>query len=296
MYVNATMDIAVCREVLTNLIQACEILDIESDSVPKWKEMLTKMPPYLLELDGTLKEWAWPTLQEKYSHRHISHLYGVWPGDEIDPDRTPQLAKAAVIANRRRTFDTMSTAIAGETLPAYARCHRALVGARLKDHMIADVHLRQLVEQGYVSNSLRCSRDPYAGPVSDAHCGIPAIIMEMLVYSRPGVIEVLPALPPSLLKGSISGMLLRTFARLDKLSWDMETRTVDLTVTSVRKQDITLIVRYGIENISAPVGVLAAKPSLDTINCDLHLSEGKTVEIHLKLGQHDPLEWTTQIT
>jgi hypothetical protein len=60
-------------------------------------------------------------------------------------------------------------------------------------------------------------------------------MMEMLAYSRPGVIEVLPALPPSLVKGSMNGMLLRTFARLDKLAWDMEARTVDLTVTSVKK-------------------------------------------------------------
>ena len=292
--VNATMDIAVCREVLTNLIQACEILGTDADSVPKWKAMLAKMPPYLLEPDGTLKEWAWPTLQEHYSHRHVSHLYGAWPGDEIDPDRTPQLAQAAVIANRKRTFDTMSTAVAGETLPAYARCHRALAGARLKDNIIVDVQLRQLIEQGYVSTSLRCSRDPYAGPVSDAQGGIPAIMMEMLAYSRPGVIEVLPALPPSLVKGSINGMLARTFARIDRLVWDMEARTVDLTITSVRKQDVTLIARYGIEEISAPAGVLAAKPQSGTANCDLHLPEGKPVEIRLKLGQNDPLDWAAQ--
>jgi len=111
--VNATMDIAVCREVLTNLIQACETLGVEGDNVAKWKAMLAKLPPYLLELDGTLKEWSWPTLQEHYNHRHISHLYGAWPGDEIDPDRTPSLAHAALIADRRRTFDVMSTAVSG---------------------------------------------------------------------------------------------------------------------------------------------------------------------------------------
>ena len=108
--------------------------------------------------------------------------------------------------------------------------------------------------------------------------------MEMLVYSRPGVIEVLPALPPSLVKGSINGMLARTFARIDKLAWDMDARTVDLTVTSVRKQDVTLIARHGIEAITAPAGVLAAPPRRGTANCDLHLPEGKPVEIHLKLG------------
>jgi alpha-L-fucosidase 2 len=294
-FVNATMDIAVCREVLTNLIQACETLGIEVENVTKWKVMLAKMPPYLLEPDGTLKEWAWPTLQERYAHRHVSHLYGAWPGDEIDPDRTPQLARAAVIADRRRTFDLMGTAVAGETLPAYVRCHRALAGARLKDHIIVDVQLRQLLEQGYISGALRCSRDPYAGPVPDAHAGVPAIIMEMLAYSRPGVIEVLPALPPSLVKGSISGMLARTFAKLDKLAWDMKARTVDVTITSVIKQDVALVARHGIDEISAPSGVLAAKPKPGTANCDLHLPEGKPVEVRLKLSRREPLDWAARV-
>jgi hypothetical protein len=294
--INATMDIAVCREVLTNLIQASEILGADADSVPKWKAMLAKMPPYLLELDGTLKEWAWPTLQEHYTHRHVSHLYGAWPGDEIDPDRTPQLARSAEIACRRRTVDALATAVAGETLPAYGRCHRALVGARLKDNVIVDVQLRQLMEQGYVSTALRCSREPYGPPVPDAQGGIPTIVMEMLAYSRPGVIEVLPALPPPLVRGSINGMLLRTFARLDKLAWDMDTRTADLTVTSARKQDVTLIARHGIEAISASPGVLAANPRRGAANCDLHLPAGKPVELRLKLGPRTPLDWAAGAT
>jgi len=294
--INSSMDIAVCRETLANLIAACEQLGLEADSVPKWKAMLAKLPPYLLEPDGAMKEWAWPALAERYVHRHISHLYGAWPGDEIDPDRTPQLARAAVIADRRRTFDVMSTAVSGETLPAYARCHRALAGARLKDNLIVDVQLRQLLEQGYISTTLRCSREPYGGPVPDAHAGIPAIMMEMLAYSRPGVVEVLPALPPSLVKGSINGMLLRTFARLDKLTWDMEARTVDATITSARKQDVTLIARHSIEAISAPGDVLAAKPKSGAANCDLHLPEGKPVEIRLKLGRRNPLDWTAQVS
>lgn len=293
--INATMDIAVCREVLTNLIQASEILNAEQDNVAKWKAMLQKVPPYLLELDGTLKEWAWPTLEEHYNHRHVSHLYGAWPGDEVDPDRTPQLARAALIAVRRRTFDTLATAVAGETLAAYTRCHRALVGARLKDNVIVDVQLRQLIEQGYISTALRCSREPYAVPVPDAHGGIPAIVMEMLVYSRPGVIEVLPALPEKLRKGSIDGMLARTYARVDKLAWNMDARTAELTVTSFRKQDVTLIARHGIEEINAPAGVLARPLKRGTANCDLHLPAGKPVTIHLKLGAHMPNEWLEHV-
>jgi hypothetical protein len=284
--INASMDIAVCREVLANLIQASEILGTDADSVPKWKAMLAKLPTYMLEPDGTMKEWAWPTLEERYSHRHISHLYGAWPGDEIDPDRTPRLARAAMMADRRRV---------PERLAAHGRCHRALVGARLKDSFMVDTELRQLIEQGYVGTTLRCSHDPYAWPMPDAQGGIQTIMMEMLAYSRPGVIEVLPALPPSLVKGSINGMLARTFARIDKLAWDMEARTVDVTITSVRKQDITFIARHGIEEISAPAGVLAEALRQGTADCDLHLPENRPVDIHLKIGRHEPLEWVNQV-
>ncbi len=281
------MDIEVCREVLTNLIEACETLGTDADNVQKWKKMLEKLPPYLMENDGTLKEWAWPTLEERYNHRHVSHLYGIWPGDEIDPDRTPQLAIAAMMADRRRT---------PERLAAHGRCHRALVGARLKDCFMVDTELRQLIEQGYFATTLRSSHDPYAWPMPDAQGGIQTIIMEMLAYSRPGVIEVLPALPSSLVKGSVNGMLARTFARIDKLSWDMNARTVDVTITSVIKQDITLIARYGINDINAPAGILVSTHQSGKADCDLHLPKNKPVELHLKLGSHKPSDWVDQVS
>ena len=285
--INATMDISVCREVLTNLVESCELLDIEADNVHKWKAMLTKLPHYLLNPDGTLKEWAWPDLEDRYNHRHISQCYGAWPGDEIDPDRTPLLAKAAVLADRKRV---------PERLAAHSYCQRGLVGARLKDNFIVDTQLRQLLEQGFVGTTLICPHDPYANMrIADAQGGIPAIMMEMLVYSRPGVIEVLPALPPSLTRGSINGMLLRTFAKLDKLTWNMDSGTVDFTVTSLREQDVTLIARYGIEGISTSSGVLTAKPQSGKATCDLHLPEGKPVEVHMEIGQRNPLDWVNWV-
>jgi hypothetical protein len=75
----------------------------------------------------------------------------------------------------------------------------------------------------------------------------------------------------------------------------MDALTVDITITSMRKQDATLIARYGIEEISAPDGILAAKPKAGTADCGLHLPEGKPVEIHLKLGRRNPLEWVNWI-
>jgi len=89
-------------------------------------------------------------------------------------------------------------------------------------------------------------------------------------------------------------MLARAFARIDKLAWDMEARTVDLTVTSVRKQDITLIARYGIEAIDAPAGVLAAALQDGKANIDVHLPANRPVTFHLKLGPHKPLDWVNQ--
>lgn len=284
--INAGMDISVCREVLGNLVDACEELGIEGESVSKWKAMIAKLPPHLAEPDGTMKEWAWPSLMERYDHRHISHLYGAWPGDEIDPDRTPKLAEAALIADRHRV---------PERLAAHGRCHRALVGARLKDSYLVDTELRQLIEEGNVGETLRCSHDPYSYTMPDAQGGIPTIIMEMLAYSRPGVVEVLPALPPSLAKGSIKGMLLRTFARLNTLSWDMDARTVDLAITSVKKQEIVLIARHGIEAISASPGVLDERPRPGEAACTLRLPEGKLVTIHMKLMRRNPLDWATSV-
>jgi hypothetical protein len=120
-------------------------------------------------------------------------------------------------------------------------------------------------------------------------------MMEMLLYSRPGVIEVLPALPPTLQKGSINGMLARTFARVDKLKWDMETRTVELTVTSFRKQDVTLMARHGIEKITATPGVLAASLKTGHADIDVHLPENKAVSFQLKLGHHNPFDWVEQV-
>ncbi|MCP4645446.1 MAG: glycoside hydrolase family 95 protein, partial [bacterium] len=77
---NATMDIAAAKETLTNLIEACEILGVEQENLPKWRAMLTKMPAYLVNDEGALKEWAHPDLDDDYDHRHLSHLYPLWPG------------------------------------------------------------------------------------------------------------------------------------------------------------------------------------------------------------------------
>ena len=90
-------------------------------------------------------------------------------------------------------------------------------------------------------------------------------------------------------------MLARSFARIDRLAWDVEARTVDLTVTSARKQDVTLIARHGIASIAAPAGILAAPLQAGKADVDVHLPEGKPVTFHLKLGRRKPIDWVSQV-
>lgn len=281
--INADMDIMVCREVLSRLIQASEILQINHESLAKWRRMLTRMPPYLLTEDGTLKEWSWPTLAENYNQRHVSHLYGVWPGDEIDPGRNPALAKAALLADRKRGPANSS---------AHGLCHRALAGARLKDSYLVNFELKQLLEQGYVGTTLRTSHNPFRlGPMPDAQGGIPAIIMEMLLYSRPGVIELLPALPLTLRSGSIRGLLARTFVKVDEFKWNLDTRTEELALTSLRKQEIQLMVWHGIESMSASEGLVRSKNRQGSFLCQLNLPANRPVTVKVKLARQTPLDW-----
>ncbi len=239
--VNATMDITVCRQVLSHLVELCETLGVEEENLPKWREMIQRLPPYRYDDMGALKEWAWEPLQENYDHRHVSHLYGVWPGDEITPDGTPELAEAALLANRKRGQENGS---------AHGIMHRALVAARLKDSSLVLQNLKQILEQGFLNpGSLMTNHYPYRCYCPDAIGSIPTLVIEMLVYSYPGVIEVLPALPPGLNQGTLYGARLRTGAVVERLGWDLNAGQIILTVAALWEQQVALICRRGIDRI-----------------------------------------------
>jgi alpha-L-fucosidase 2 len=280
--INAAMDVMVCREVLTHLIEACETLHIDADGVARWKALLARMPPYRTTEDGTLKEWGWPGLDENYDQRHVSHLYGAWPSDEIDPDITPELARAALLADRKRGPANSS---------AHGLCHRALAGARLKDRYLVDFELKQLLNQGYFNQTLRSAHNPYGGPMPDAQGGVPTIMMEMLCHTRPGVVEVLPALPAELRTGSLDGMRGRCFARIDRLAWDLDRREVTLTLTSLRDQTLELIARHGIANVAITGAVLARRPSAGSQSCSVRLVRGRQAIVRIALTSDTPARW-----
>lgn len=114
--VNSTMDIAAARHALRT---AKEVTGSD-----RWDALLDRLPPYLVDERGAFAEWAWPGLTGDEDHRHISHLYPVWPLHEVTPSATPELAEAARLALALR---------GDENLSAHGSLHRALAAARLRD-------------------------------------------------------------------------------------------------------------------------------------------------------------------
>jgi alpha-L-fucosidase 2 len=247
--INSVMDISVCREVLEHLLELCEVLGIEDPDMPRWVGILERMPDYLTDDLGALKEWAWPELPERFDHRHLSHLYGVWPGDEIREDINADIARAALLANRKRAQGNASI---------HGLMHRALTAARLRDSFLAGSNLKQILDQGYLNTgSMMTNHNPYRTYCPDACGSLPVLLIEMIVYSRPGIIELLPALPAGLPQGSLQGIRSRTRAVLETLSWqtgrDGSSGTVHISLRSLIDQSIE--VRPPAESALAPMTI-----------------------------------------
>ncbi|WEH13095.1 glycoside hydrolase N-terminal domain-containing protein [Streptomyces sp. VNUA24] len=232
--VNATMDIAAARHALT----------VSGD--PRFAALLDRLPPYLVDERGALAEWAWPGAEPSEEHRHVSHLYPVWPLHEITPDDTPGLARAAHRALELR---------GDENLSAHGSLHRAFAAARLKDAVLAEANLRKILDRDMVFRSLMTSHNPDLDIYNaDAAHALPGLLLEMLVYTRPGVVELLPAPPGALTRGVLRGVRCHGGIVIEELRWSAESLTVALR--SATAQTVTLVHRAsGLrENVSLPAG------------------------------------------
>jgi hypothetical protein len=235
--VNATMDLAAARHALTTAIDVCTRLGIEQAAIGRWRALAERLPPYRVDDQGALAEWAWPGLETADDHRHVSHLYPVWPLHDITPDDTPDLAAAAREALLRR---------GDENLSAHGSLHRALVAARLKDSGTAKENVLKIVGRNMVFRSLMTSHNPDLEiyNADAAHC-LPAVVVEMLLDSRPGIVELLPARPPEWRSGSLRGLATRTGVSVDELAWDVSESLAKVVLTSPLERDIVLVCRDG---------------------------------------------------
>jgi alpha-L-fucosidase 2 len=276
---NSIFDISGAKFCLTALIQTCRTLGLDQEAgqgMERWSQILNKLPPYLINSDGALQEWSWPGLKDNYIHRHMSHLLPVWPYQEITPEETPDLFKAAAVV--------LSKKDAYHETAGHGILHGALVAANLKNAWSVNRRLLQLTRDGYYyDDSLISSHyDKHGTFCTDTCNAVPGIMMEMLIFSSPGVLELLPALPSTLTRGAISGVKGRNRITIQNLSWNLDDQTVSCTLKSDLDQSITLIERDGIKGIVTDAET--ADSPLGEIAKVLRLKAGVSTLVTVHLG------------
>jgi hypothetical protein len=202
--VDAAMDLSAARHALRTAAA------YHPEHADRWRALADRLPPHRINADGALAEWARPGLDDTYDHRHLSHLYGVWPLEEITPYDTPELAAAAHRALELRGAENDS---------AHGHLHHALVAARLGDGDRVAHALDAVLGGDYFHASLMSAHYPRRDVYNaDAAHTLPAVLIEMLAQSTPGRLVLLPALPAALPAGRLSGVRTRFGATLD-LTW-----------------------------------------------------------------------------
>jgi hypothetical protein len=204
--INAAMDLSAARHALLT----AAAYHPDTPEAGHWRALADRLPPHRINEDGALAEWAWPGLEDTYDHRHLSHLYGVWPLDEINPYDTPGLAAAAHRALRLRGAENDS---------AHGHLHHALVAARLRDGERVAHALGQVLDGDFFHASLMSAHYPRRDVYNaDAAHTLPAVLIETLVQSTPDRLVLLPALPKTYPSGELRGVRTRFGSELD-LGW-----------------------------------------------------------------------------
>lgn len=235
---NASMDISAARDGLNMTIAMEKAVkrDGYEAAVSKWEQLLEKLPEYKIDKDGALCEWAMKDYIENNNHRHLSHLYCAWPAYETQNDEALSAAANKALDNRNKYNTTDATA-------GHGWMHKALVEARLKRGNGAIESLLPMTNGTAYYSSLMTDHD--SNRKNDTYCtdtlfGTLGVVNEMLVFSNTGEIELVPALPSDWTSGSINGIVSRSRAVIDELSWNLDDKTIKAKITSNEDNDIKL--------------------------------------------------------
>jgi hypothetical protein len=234
--VNATMDIAAARELLTNLIADCQSLGIEADGITRWQAMLAKLPAYQLNRDGAVKEWTTPALDDNYAHRHVSHLYALYTGLPAEVAADASLRQGFRVALEKRMAVRRRE---NGGIMAFGMVQMGLSAAALRDAGMSYEIVDWLTNNFWNAN-LVSTHNPNELFNTDICGGLPAVVLAMLVDSRPGHLELLPTLPQAWPSGCVEGVRCRGNIEVRSLRWSPE--KIEVTLRSGATQTVAIAV------------------------------------------------------
>jgi hypothetical protein len=275
---NATMDVAAARELLTNLIAASQELGVNKDIIPVWQSMIRKMPPYMIDENGIIKEWLTPKLENNDAHRHSSQLYPLFDGITPEIAESRELREAFRKSIEYKLDKHWRNNVQG--FMSFGLVQLGQAATSLGEGELAYECLQHLVNRFWLNNlaSMHNHRSLFNMDISG---GMPAVLIKMLVASEPGTISLLPALPAEFSEGAIEGVLCRGQIEVKKLSWQEERLTVSLL--SGKEQEVKLVLPKEMESITVTDGRGQLTKTGEKNSRMLSLRKGETATLEIAL-------------